>query len=39
MDLMIYVNLMLSLIMAIAIVYAIDAIVSIKGEIDDHTER
>jgi len=38
MDIMLYVNLMPSLIIAIAIVYAIDVIVSIKGELDDLQE-
>jgi len=35
MDIMLYVNLMLSLIIAIAIAYAIDVILTVRGELND----
>jgi len=35
MDLMLYINLMLGLIVFIAVVYAIDVIISVRGELND----
>jgi len=39
MDIMFYVNLIMSLIPLIALVYGIDVIMSVKGELDDLREE
>jgi len=39
MDIAFYINLILALISFIAVVYAIDVIITIRGEINDREER